>query len=441
MKGYPKYKNSGVELIGKIPSHWEKTKLRYVADSVKTGSTPSSDNVQYYNEGTIDWYSPGDFNGGIFLKYSKKKIAMSAINDGKAELFKKGSVFIVGIGATLGKIGVIEKEASSNQQINSILFIPTKVIPLYAAYLLNSSRQTILSLSNSATLPILNQSQTKEIDFLLPPIAEQKKMLKFLQCKTHRLDTLIEKKQKQIELLQEQRAAIINQAVTKGLNPDVPMKDSGIEWLGEVPEHWNRVQIKRVLSSIDYGISESLSGDGAIKVLTMGNIQHGVVSIPSSGSIDDVDPELLLRPFDLLFNRTNSRDLVAKVGIYKNEIDEMVTFASYLVRLRTNYKSDPEYLNYLFNSSDFICFARSLALHSINQSNLNSTKYSQIVIYLPLVREQRKIVKALQKICKVIAEKIGMEKKLIDLMNEYRTTLISEVVTGKIDVRDEVIPQ
>ena len=166
------------------------------------------------------------------------------------------------------------------------------------------------------------------------------------------------------------------------LDPNVKLKPSGVEWLGDVPEHWEVIPVKRAFQSIDYGISESASNSGAIRVLTMGHVKDGKVIVPFAGGVDDVDPYLLLGESDLLFNRTNSQELVGKVGLFEGH-ESPVTFASYLVRMRPSSSHEPEYLNMALNDTSFISRARREAIPSLHQSNLNPTRYGRIHIALP----------------------------------------------------------
>ena len=134
---------------------------------------------------------------------------------------------------------------------------------------------------------------------------------------------------------------------------------------------------------MDYGTSENVKTSGRIRVLTMAHIQDGEIILPDEGSLDSVPDTLLLEKNDLLFNRTNSAELVGKVGIFRVNSDKNISFASYLVRLRTKKEHNPEWLNYLLNSARFWAYARSQALVSLHQANLNSTRYSRMVIPVP----------------------------------------------------------
>lgn len=167
----------------------------------------------------------------------------------------------------------------------------------------------------------------------------------------------------------------------------------------------------------------------------MGNVQNGRVLIPEEGCLNDVSQKMLLQDGDLLFNRTNSLVHVGKVGIYQNATPDPVTFASYLVRLRTNERAIPEFMNFLLNTPQILELARGLALPSINQANLNPTRYGQIQVSLPPVPEQRAIADYLDRETAKIDRLVAKVAEAVERLQEYRTALITAAVTGKIDVR------
>jgi type I restriction enzyme S subunit len=269
----------------------------------------------------------------------------------------------------------------------------------------------------------------------LPPEDEQAAIVRFLNHANGKIDGFIRAKRKLIGLLNEQKQAIIHRAVTRGLNPNAPLKPSGIPWLGDIPEHWEVRPIKQLLARMDYGISESSTPDGKIRVLTMGHIQNGRVLIPESGGVNQIPAGLALERNDLLFNRTNSPELVGKVGIFTEVQEGPITFASYLVRLRVRAEHSPHWLNYLLGSFRFWAFARSQALVSLHQANLNSSRYGRMVVPLPSRDEQDAIVAQIETEAGAIESAIARTEREIALMQEYRTRLTADVVTGKLDVR------
>ena len=235
--------------------------------------------------------------------------------------------------------------------------------------------------------------------------------------------------------MEEQKQAIIHRAVTRGLDPNVRLKPSGVEWLGEVPEHWEVMPVKRAFLSIDYGISESPSDLGRIRVLTMGHLKNGQIAVPETGGVDSIGSSLLLKSGDLLFNRTNSPALVGKVGLFAGH-ETPVTFASYLVRMRPRPNQEPEYLNLILGDVSFLSIARREAIPSLHQSNLNPTRYGRLHIALPPKAEQQAILQQLEQETGDLVAGIDAAHHQISLLREYRTRLIADVVTGKLDVRE-----
>ncbi len=267
----------------------------------------------------------------------------------------------------------------------------------------------------------------------IPPREDQDAIVKFLDRRLADIDRFIASKRRLIELLDEERLRDIDRVTRKGID-EAPTKNTAFEWIGEVPAHWKIAPLKYAFSSMRYGISDSGTDEGTIPVLTMGHIHSGKVTVPESGGVVAVDSSLLLENGDLLFNRTNSAELVGKVGLFR-ACGRDVTFASYLVRLRPRADTDPEYMNYLLNSPRILAIARQIAVPSLHQSNLNPTRYGRIHIALPPFQEQQRIATWINARHADVERAKGRCKKEIDLMNEFRASLIAEAVTGRIDVR------
>ena len=193
--------------------NWQHKKLRYVALKVQTGSTPPSSEDKYYSD-EIKWFTPSDFSTNLKLEDSKRKISELAISEGVVKLFPAYSVLFVGIGATLGKVGYITEPAASNQQINCISFDSLAKAVFYANYFF-VNQPNISALSNSATLPILNQSQMKDIKLPVPnTVAEIAECVEYINSEIIRIDSMIEKIQKEIALIDEYKFSLIYETVT-----------------------------------------------------------------------------------------------------------------------------------------------------------------------------------------------------------------------------------
>ncbi len=280
-----------------------------------------------------------------------------------------------------------------------------------------------------------------DVPIPLPPPAEQRAIADFLDRETAKIDALIATQERLIALLDEKRQATITHAVTKGLDPNAPMKESGIEWLGEVPEGWERLRLKRVLCSSDYGISDALDAPDGVAVLRMSNIKGGQVVIDDLKYVSSVPGRLLLNSNDLLFNRTNSIDLVGQVGMMRQILDHDISFASYLVRLRTTIRARPAYLSYLLNHPELLRLVRSMAFAAIGQANLNPTRYAEIVLLLPAVAEQEAIVAYLDGETAKIDDLAAKAAQAIECLEERRAALITAAVTGQIDVTRPAITE
>jgi type I restriction enzyme S subunit len=285
-------------------------------------------------------------------------------------------------------------------------------------------------------MPRVSPDQVANSFICLPPPTEQKAIATFLDREAARIDALVAKNESLIHLLRERRSALVERVVTKGLDHAARLRATGLDWAPQIPRHWQLIPLKRLLARMDYGTSESLGSVGPIRVLTMTHIQDGKVIVPDEGSLHELPSGLVLEKDDLLFNRTNSRDLVGKVGLFRGTVEDEVTFASYLVRMMVTNQVSPVWACFLLNSFGFLGLARSMAFLSINQANLNPTRYSQLLVPLPPLNEQATIGNHLTSLTASLDALELTVRQLIDRLLEARGALISAAVTGKIDVRD-----
>ena len=276
MKPYLKYKDSGVEWIGDVPEGWEMQRLKRIAKIVN-GSTPKSSITKYWG-GDIVWVTPADISKVSSLKISgsEKKITHEGLNNCGASIVPQGSIILT-TRAPIGNLAIANNSLCTNQGCKSL--IPTNVYSPYVFYFLFVSKEILQSIGSGTTFKELSTDNLASFMIVLPPKYEQKSIATYLDRKTTQIDNLISKKQKLIELLKEERAAIINQAVTKGLNTDASMKDSGIEWLGEVPKHW---EVKRLKFVSDFksgnGITANLIKNDGEYTVYGGNGLRGYTS-------------------------------------------------------------------------------------------------------------------------------------------------------------------
>lgn len=353
----------------------------------------------------------------------------------KDYLVHKGDI-LISWSASLGVYKWLGEDSWLNQHIFKVEINYDLVCDEYFIWLASWFVEELAHKAHGSTMQHLTSNAFGSFPVLLPPISEQEAIAHYLDKETAKIDELIKIKKRLLELLDEKRRALITHAVTRGLNPDVPMRDSGVEWIGEIPKHWEVIRLRRVLKQMDYGISESVGIEGKIAVLRMGNIDQGEINYDNVGFVDSVNNDLILSKEDLLFNRTNSLDQIGKVAIFRDNFLSPVSFASYLVRMQCNDSVIPEYLNYLLNSLPILTWARSQALPAIGQANLNPNRYSYVHIPIPPIKEQVKIIEHIKRKNDNVERLFWLSDKTIKLLKERRTSLITAAVTGQLKIKE-----
>jgi len=435
MKKYPKYKPSGVEWMGDVPEHWEVKKLKYVSETIQTGKTPPSNEEKYFQDGTVNWFNPSDFSGDIQLKNSHRKISSLAIEENMVKLYKPKTILVVGIGATLGKVGIIDEAGSSNQQINAIT-VDERMNPLFCAFYLESFSRIIVSLSNASTLAIFNQTQTKNFEIIAPPKSEQNAIISYLDRKTAQIARAIAEKEQLIALYREERQAIINEAVTKGIRPGVKMKPSGVEWIGDVPEGWEAKKLK-YFAEIKLGKMLTPDDKGGFFLKPYLRAQNLQWFKPDLNEVKEMwfsDKELenyrVLKD-DLLVSEGGE---VGRTCIWDNEIKEIYIQNS-VNKVAIKESGSPKFFLYCFSSCASKGYFEAM-VNRVSIAHLTKEKLKEVEFPFPEPSEQTTIVAYLDQKTTEIAQAISGIEKEIALLQEYRQALIFEAVTGKIDVRE-----
>jgi type I restriction enzyme, S subunit len=430
LRPYPEYKESGLPWLGQIPRFWEVKRAKSIFQRIDKRSTTGKEELLTVSSAR-----------GIVPRKTANVTMFKAESYLGYKLCWPGDLVINSLWAWAGGLGVSKYHGIISSAYGVYRIRPSApMIPAFVHEVVRSSSFNWELRVRSKGVWI-SRLQLTDISFLdapmhIPPPAEQAAIVRFLDWANGRLEPAIRAKRKVIALLIEQKQAIIHRAVTRGLDPSVPLKPSGMPWLGESPAHWKWIPIKRLLSRMDYGTSQASTETGTIRLLTMGNIQKGEVIMPRSGGLDNVQDLLLLEHHDLLFTRTNGNpELVGKVGIFRGQRPDRVSFASYLVRLRVKSPHEPQWLHMLLNSSAFWPFARSHALVNL-QTNLNSTRYGQFPIPVPPPAEQALIANWVVEKSKPLNSAVSRLEREIALLREYRTRLVADVVTGKLDVRE-----
>jgi restriction endonuclease S subunit len=425
MKKYEAYKQSGIEWLGEMPNHWVKLKIGRTFQKIGSGTTPQSGNDLYYESGNINWLNTGDLNDGLIIE-TNKKITEAALNEfSTLKIYSIDSIVIALYGATIGKLGQLKIEATTNQAC-CVLSDSEKIINRYLFYFLMSAREYIISKAYGGGQPNISQELIKQLYITAPSIEEQLKITKYLDNQTSIIDELIQQKEKLIELLKEKRQAIINEAVTKGLNPDAKMKNSGIEWLGEVPEVWI---IKKLKFLVSLNQNEELTKETTFKI-ALENIESNTGRYVSSDSENQFEGiGNYFKKGDVLFNKL--RPYLAKVYMAENDgysVGELLV-------LTPKSELISEFLFFRLISSKFIELVNSNT-YGAKMPRASWNFIGNIYFAFPSINDQTIIVDFIKDTSVKLNDLIDKTMTQIEKLKEYRQSIIFEAVTGKIDVRD-----
>jgi type I restriction enzyme S subunit len=437
MKRYQSYKPSGVEWIGDIPEEWNCVGTNKVYQDLGSGATPTSDNEEYYFEGGHHWITTTDLNEGIMYD-TLTKISDKSIKDyPNLKLYPSGSIYISMYGGRIGKLGVSTFESYCNQSV-CVLPKNDKISVKFYYYWFLGFQDIVKNMGRGGGQPNINKEMIKQFPTLKLPLPEQHQIVQFLDEKTELIDKLISTKERKISLLKQQRTSLINQVVTKGLNPNVKMKDSGVEWIGEIPEHWNMVSIKNLVSTkITDGPHETPEWvEEGIPFLSVESVQDNKLDFNKKrGYIT----EELHRIYSKKCKPQRDDIFIVKSGSTTGkstivETDEEFNIWSPLCIVRSN--KDKILPRFLFNSIQSFYFRRFIELGWSfgTQPNIGMGVIENLKIVLPPLKEQQPIIDFLNHKIIDIDNLVDLEQKKIDLLKEYRQSLISEVVTGKIKV-------
>jgi type I restriction enzyme S subunit len=430
MEPYPEYKDSGIEWIGEIPQHWDVTKLKHSLSKLESGNRENDSNrldngIFSIGGEHISW------DGKLKLyppRYISKQY-YDKLNGGKV-LDK--DILLVKDGATIGKTTFVHNQSSQKFAVNEHVYIlrtNKNTLPKYLFYFIMSKigQEQIQLQKRGAAQPGLNSGFSDIVMLSVPPLQEQQAIATFLDRETSRIDALVEKKQQFIELLEERRSALISHAVTKGLDPDVPMKDSGIEWIGEIPEHWDVTKAKHLIK-INSGYpfdSMKFNPDKGIPIIRIRDLLKQKIQTYYNGEDVEsayVDDGFILIGMDGDFN-------VVKWKGGRALLNQRICSVNGTKVIHDNY------LYYLISFplkliNDIAYFTTVKHLSTGDIENINVTT--------PPLQEQQAIANYLDRETSQIDTLIEKTEQSIEYLKEYRTALISSAVTGKIDVRGTV---
>ena len=425
-QAYPDYKDSGVEWLGEIPNSWECIKLKYISGLRGEKVEPNGKESYVGMENIESW------SGCYFQKNN--------INpEGLSIRFLENDVLFGKLRPYLAKSWLADFSGicSSEFLVLNSYGISPRFINYYT--LTEEFIETVDSSTYGSKMPRASWDFIGLIGVPVPSDLESEIIADFLDYETAQIDTLIDKQQQLIQLLKEKRQAVINHAVTKGLNPDATMKDSGIEWLGEVPEHW-AVKNLRYLGACQNGINIGVDSFGSgYPFVSYGDVyKNEVLPEIGSGLVQSTAQDRLTYSVvhgDVLFTRTS--ETIEEIGyssVCFKTIDD-ATFAGFIIRFRPDYNSLlAGFSKYYFRNLLLrVFFIKEMNL--VTRASLSQDLLKKLPISLPSIDEQREISEFLDQKTETFERLITKSESVILLMQERRSALISAAVTGKIDVR------
>ena len=419
-------KNSGIEWVGEIPELWIKSKIKY-RFKVINGATPSGSNQNFW-DGDIAWITPADMPSFGYVDSGKRYITLRGYNSCGTSIVPAGSI-IISSRAPIGKVCLSTKALCTNQGCKSLVCCQDN---RFCFYFMIAAQEEMGVLGCGTTFMELSTTALENMGIVLPSLSEQKAIAEFLDKKCGEVDALIADIQQEIETLEQYKRSVITEAVTKGLDPSVPMKDSGIDWLGMQPSQWehykgkyifeqrnergNQIELQLLSPTQNYGVIpqtmyEELSGMNAVKL-------NERVNLNILKTIHKGDYCISLRSFQ---------------GGFEYSQYEGVVSPAYQVFYPTRAICE-EYYKYLFKEKSFIAVMNSYTLSLRDGKNIAFSDFGNTMIPYPPIEEQQQIADYLDKKCKEIEGVIADKQSQIETLESYKKSLIYEYVTGKKEV-------
>jgi len=436
---YTEYKDSGIEWLGEIPSHWDSKPLKYLCtynDEVLPETTAKDAEIQYIDIGSVSAVD------GI------SKIETMTFKDAPSRarrIVRDGDVIVSTVRTYLEAIAPIDNPPENLIVSTGFAVIrPNQYLyKSFASYCLRAKGfiKEVVARSVGVSYPAINSSELVNITIPSIEYAEQVKIANFLDHETAKIDSLIAKQEKLIELLKEKRQAVISHVVTKGLNPDVNMKDSGVEWLGQVPEHWKCIKIKHITTTFEQGWSPQCDSRPAESheygVLKVGCVNGGSFRSSENKALPpELEPRLqyLIQKDDLLISRANTKELVGSASVVNGDYPNLI-LCDKLYRLRFSKNVLPEMVSLYLSIGAVrkqIELGATGASHSMQ--NIGQDTIKELYYLLPPYEEALNILESIKQSNQKFDELTKKAESAIQLMQERRTALISSAVTGKINV-------
>lgn len=431
---YSDLRDSNVPWIQSVPSHWTQKRLKFVVELVNQKQSVDQSDLPYIGLEHIESWTGRKIDGEI------------SQSEGLASTYASGDILFGKLRPYLAKIHLADTPGLVSSE--ALVIRPSRDISssfLKYYFLSRDFINTVDSSTYGSKMPRASWDYIGNLPLLVPSAQEQQAIVDFLNHKTAQIDALIAKKQALLEKLAEQRTALISQAVTKGLDPSVPMKDSGVEWLGEIPAHWQVSKLGYVAKSLQTGpFGSQLHADEYVEdgtpLINPSDISNGKLTGNPTITVEEAVVARLSRHKlelgDIVIARRGEMGRAGLVG--KDNVGWLCGTGSLRARLNKDV-INPKYLLYQFSMRGV---SEYLSLQSVGSTmdNLNTSILGRLWVVVPPLHEQSDIISEVQKVSLRIEKMRSSVTSAISKLQEYRAALITNAVTGKIDVRDFRLP-
>lgn len=433
-KTYDTYKDSGIAWIGNIPSGWSTIKNKYLYSLLYSGGTPTASEGKFYTEEGCPFVAISDMSTTEYVTETKKHLTEDGIANKNLKILPSGTI-LYSIYATVGVVSELMIDATISQAMLAIE-LKSKINKSYYKYNLKAMKDYIFSQANGNTQFNLNAEKVSNFVFCFPPLSEQQAIATYLNKKCGEINSLISLQEEMISELQAYKQSVITEAVTKGLDPNVPMKDSGVEWIGEIPNGWKVMPIRSLFDKRNQKNNPIISKERLSLSIGVGITKYADKTTNLDRFKDDFTAYQLAYKDDIVLNSMNM--IVGAVG--KSDFMGCVSPVYYVVTAKQNVS--PDFYAYSLNTTKIRDVYHSLGrgIYAIergdgrvNTCRLKVPYYDFSIINMPVppLSEQQVIASYLDEKISQIDALIAIKQEKITELKEYKKSIIYEYVTGK----------
>jgi type I restriction enzyme S subunit len=434
LQPYKKYNSVAYDYATELPDGWQLWKIAHAFNLIGSGTTPQSGNISFYESGTINWINTGDLNDGVINECKNKITELAFKKHSVLKIYPKGTLLVAMYGATIGKAAVMNLEGCTNQACCALS--KSKILTnKFTLYWFIANRKNIVNLSYGGGQPNISQDVIKKLKIPVPPLEVQNSIVAYLDKKNSEIDKFIRNKEMLLELLEESRKRKIFDAITKGIDKDVDLKESGLPWIGIIPKHWELKKVKSFASHVQRGSSPTYVNESELVVISQASMSSGFIDetkykYQSKAKIENFKGRLF--EDDVLLASTGG-GVLGKSIVFDRDGNYIAD--GHLTIIRDKKKRFNSKFLFYFLSINFDFIEGYLGQGSTNQTELQRGWFRDLYLPFPYLKEQDRIVEFVNDFNDEINLAISKAQKEISSIKEYREALITDLVTGKRSVQ------